>query len=177
MTNGDCLGLTFHPEFGTPGAAGKGKFYVYYSAPSPQAPGTSNSPVDHRSVVAEYQVRADNPSLADMNSERIVLTFDEPQFNHNAGFIDFGPDGYLYIMIGDGGSSNDNNAGHTGGDATQPSGVLGNAQDLTKLLGKALRIDVDGTNGPSGRVRYSGGQSVCRRGRRRARRDLRIRST
>jgi hypothetical protein len=132
------------------GAAGEGKFYVYYSAPSPLAPGTETDPVDHQSVIAEYRVQAVDPNFGDPNSERILMTFNEPQFNHNAGFIDFGPDGYLYVMIGDGGSANDNNAGHTGGDATQPSGVLGNAQDLTRLLGKALRIDVDGNNGPGG---------------------------
>jgi glucose/arabinose dehydrogenase len=144
------LGLTFHPEFAAAGAAGEGKFYVYYSAPSPLAPGTAEAPVDHQSVLAEYRVQAGDPNFGDLNSERILLTFNEPQFNHNAGFIDFGPDGYLYVMTGDGGSSNDNNAGHTGGDPTQPNGVLGNAQDRTNLLGKALRIDVDGTNGPGG---------------------------
>jgi glucose/arabinose dehydrogenase len=144
------LGLAFHPEFGQAGSVDADKFYVYYSAPSTSAPGTPESPVDHQSVVAEYRLQPGNPQLGDASSERVLMTFNQPQFNHNAGFIDFGPDGYLYIMTGDGGSADDNNAGHTGGDATQPSGVLGNAQDLTKLLGKVLRVDVAGNDGPGG---------------------------
>lgn len=143
------LGLSFHPDFSTAGSGGEGKFYVYYSAPSQLAPGTPEAPIDHESVIAEYRLQP-GTQVADLASERILMTFHQPQFNHNAGFIDFGPDGYLYIMTGDGGSSNDNNAGHTGGDATQPSGVLGNAQDLTKMLGKVLRIDVDGNNSSNG---------------------------
>lgn len=143
------LGLTFHPQFAVPGSAGAGKFYVYYSAPSPDSPGTDANPIDHHSVIAEYRLGAGS-SLGDPASERILMTINEPQFNHNAGFIDFGPDGMLYIMTGDGGSSNDNNAGHTGGDASQPSGGLGNAQDLTQLLGKVLRIDVNGTDAVGG---------------------------
>jgi glucose/arabinose dehydrogenase len=144
------LGLTFHPQFGEAGTAGDGKFYVYYSAPSPDEPGTEQAPVNHRSVISEFRVQAGNPNLADIASERVLMTFNEPQFNHNGGFIDFGPDGYLYVTTGDGGSANDNNAGHTGGNSSQPNGVLGNAQDLTTVLGKVLRIDVDGTNGPGG---------------------------
>ncbi len=144
------LGLAFHPDFNTGSAAGEGKFYVYYSAVSPEAPGTTGNPIDHRSIIAEYMVSSPGSNIADPNSERILLTFNQPQFNHDAGQLAFGPDGMLYISTGDGGSSNDNNAGHTGGDATQPSGVLGNAQDRTNLLGKVLRIDVDGTSGPGG---------------------------
>jgi glucose/arabinose dehydrogenase len=144
------LGLAFHPDFGQEDSAGFGRFYVYYSAPDPSAPGTTVDPVNHRSVIAEYRVKDSNPNLADLSSEKILMTFQQPQFNHNAGYLGFGPDSYLYITTGDGGGSNDNNAGHTGGDATQPNGVLGNAQDRSKLLGKVLRIDVDGTNGPGG---------------------------
>ncbi len=138
------LGLAFHPEYGVDGAGGEGKFYVYYSAVSPNSPGTTGDPVDHQSVVAEYRVSAVDSNIADPLSERVVLTFDQPQFNHDAGQIAFGPDQYLYIATGDGGSSNDNNAGHTGGDPTRPSGVLGNAQDRTNLLGNILRIDPSG---------------------------------
>jgi glucose/arabinose dehydrogenase len=144
------LGLAFHPDFGTPDAAGSGKFYVYYSAPDPAAPGTTEDPINHQSVIAEYQLSDADPNVADPNSERILMTFQQPQFNHNAGYLGFGPDGYLYITTGDGGSSNDNNAGHTGGDPSQPNGVLGNAQDRSNLLGKVLRIDVLGTDGPGG---------------------------
>ena len=143
------LGIVFHPDYATASAPGEGKLYVYYSAPSLNAPGTAEDPVDHQSVIAEYTVSA-NPNLADFASERILLTFDQPQFNHNGGDLAFGPDGLLYISTGDGGSSNDNNAGHTGGDISRPDGGLGNAQDLTKLLGKILRIDPLGSNGPGG---------------------------
>ena len=144
------LGMAFHPDYSTPSAAGEGKFYLYYSAPSPNAPGTANAPVDHQSVIAEYSVSAGDSNVANILSERILLTFDQPQFNHDGGDLAFGPDGFLYISSGDGGSSADNNAGHTGGNSSKPSGVLGNAQDLTNLLGKILRIDPLGNNGPGG---------------------------
>ncbi len=138
------LGLAFHPDFGSVGTFGQGKFYVYYSAP--QTGGTTTNPIDHQSIVAEYKVSAGDPNVADLSSERILLSFNQPQFNHDGGNLAFGPDGNLYIATGDGGSSNDNNFGHTGGNNTQPNGVLGNAQDKTKLLGKILRIDPTGNN-------------------------------
>jgi glucose/arabinose dehydrogenase len=158
------LGLAFHPEFGEAGAGGQGKFYVYYSAPSPDSPGTEQAPVNHQSVISEFRVQAGNPNLADMASERVLMTFNQPQFNHNGGYLEFGPDGHLYITTGDGGSSNDNNAGHTGGDPSQPSGVLGNAQDLTTVLGKVLRIDVDGNNGPGGQYGIPGDNPLVGQG-------------
>ena len=145
------LGLAFHPDYDVPATAGQGKFYVFYSAPSPNAPGTAANPVDCRSVVAEYQVSAANPNLANPLSERILMSFDKPQFNHNGGQLAFGPlDSLLYISTGDGGGSNDNDAGHTGGSAAKPGGGLGNSQDRTNLLGKLLRIDPFGTNGAGG---------------------------
>lgn len=118
------LGLAFHPDYQT-----NGKFYIYYSAPGAPAG------FGHRSIISEWQV-SDDPDLADPDSERIVLTFNQPQGNHNAGDIHFGPDGYLYIASGDGGGANDAGTGHT------PD--IGNALDPTKLLGKILRVDVDG---------------------------------
>jgi glucose/arabinose dehydrogenase len=148
------LSLAFHPDYATPGADGEGKFYVNYSAPHPDAPGTTEDPIDHMSVLAEYRVSPGNPNQADPSSGRVLMTVNEPQFNHNAGQLAFsnrpGEQNYLYWSLGDGGSSNDNNAGHTGGDPTQPNGVLGNAQDRTKLLGKVLRLDVNGSNSPNG---------------------------
>lgn len=137
------LGLAFHPDFDTPSAAGEGKFYVYYSADSPNAPGTVQDPVDHMSVIAEYSVTSPGLNVADPLSERILLTFTQPQWNHDAGQLAFGPDRMLYISTGDGGSGGDNNAGHTGGDPNRPADAFGNAQDRTNLLGKVLRIDVD----------------------------------
>ncbi len=141
------LGLAFHPEFGVTGAPGEDKFYVYYSADSPDSPGPLDDPVEHQSVVAEYRVESAGSNVADPASERILLTFNQPQWNHDAGQLAFGPDGKLYISTGDGGGGGDDNPGHTG--AGEPV-VFGNAQDRTNLLGNVLRIDVDGDNGPGG---------------------------
>lgn len=144
------LGLAFHPDYEVAAAAGEGKFYVFYSAPSPNS-GTTNNPVNCRSVLAEYRVSATNPNLADPLSERILISFDKPQPNHNGGEVAFGPvDGLLYFTTGDGGGANDNGFGHTGGGTMSPPGGLGNAQDRTNLLGKLHRIDPFGSNGVGG---------------------------
>jgi glucose/arabinose dehydrogenase len=90
-------------------------------------------------VVAELNVSADNPNVADLASLKTVLQIDQPQFNHDSGHIAFGPDGFLYIPIGDGGGANDTDMGHT------PD--LGNAQDTTEVHGSILRIDVNGEPG------------------------------
>lgn len=153
------LGLAFHPNFNRKDInnlplPGFGKFYVFYSAPSPSpAPTTDPNPVNCRTTISEFQISALNPDVADSNSERVLLAFDKPQSNHNGGQLQFGPDGFLYLSIGDGGGANDNQNGHTGGSGTAspgPAGVLGNSQDKTRLLGKILRIDPLGTNGPGG---------------------------
>lgn len=121
------LGLAFHPQF-----ADNGRFFVYYSAPL-RAGGQEG--FNHTSHVSEFQVSKIDSNQADPSSERILLQVDEPQANHNAGDIHFGPDGFLYITLGDGGGANDTAFGHTPG--------LGNGQDATNLLGSLLRIDVD----------------------------------
>ena len=109
------LGLAFHPDYKT-----NGYFYVYYTQSS-----------GGQTVVARYSVST-NPDVADFNSEVRLLTYSQPYSNHNGGCIQFGPDGYLYIGMGDGGS---------GGDP-------GNrAQNGLNLLGKMLRIDVNGPGG------------------------------
>jgi glucose/arabinose dehydrogenase len=120
------LGLAFHPDY-----ASNGLFYVYFTDPD--------------SHVVRYQVSGD-PDLADATSATPVLSWSQPQSNHNAGWIAFGPDDQLYIASGDGGSSNDSGTGHTSG--------TGNAQDLTdNLLGKILRIDVDADDFPADPLR------------------------
>jgi glucose/arabinose dehydrogenase len=113
------LGLAFHPDY-----KNNGYFYVNYTANPPR-----------RTVIARYRV-TNNPNQADPNSELIVLQFDQPFSNHNGGQLAFGPDGYLYIAAGDGGSGGDPN---------------NNGQSLQTLLGKILRIDV---NNPSGGRNY-----------------------
>lgn len=108
------LGMAFHPDF-----ASNGFVYLNYTA------GTSNN---GRSVVARYH-SADGGRTLDVDSEKVILTVDQPYVNHNGGHVAFGPDGYLYVGFGDGGS---------GGDPEE------NGQDTEVLLAKMLRIDVDG---------------------------------
>ena len=108
------LGLAFHPDYAT-----NGYFYVNY---------TNNS---GNTRISRFTRNAANPNLADPASELIILAVTQPFSNHNAGYLNFGPDGYLYIALGDGVSFGD----------------PGNrSQTKTNLLGKVLRIDVDGAS-------------------------------
>jgi uncharacterized repeat protein (TIGR03806 family) len=104
------LSMAFHPQF-----PDSNKFYVYYNFDSLY------------SRISEFKV-SDNPDSADENSERVILELAQPYTNHNGGQIAFGPDGYLYIGFGDGGS---------GGDPK------GNGQNPKTLLGAILRLDID----------------------------------
>lgn len=141
------LGLAFHPNYnGNPLLPGYGKFYVNYTknyvAGSDPAPSQAGDPVNCLTVIAEFTVSAGNPNVAVPASERRLLMYTQPQSNHNGGQLAFGPDGYLYIGVGDGGGSNDNQGGHTGGSNSPiPTNNLGNGQDKTRYLGKILRID------------------------------------
>ncbi len=111
------LGLAFHPEYQT-----NGYFYVYYF--------TSGN-----MRLARYSVSS-NPDVADASSALTLLNIGQPQSNHNGGHIAFGPvDGYLYVGSGDGGNFDDTGPGHAPG---------GNSQSGTTMLGKMLRLDVDG---------------------------------
>jgi glucose/arabinose dehydrogenase len=131
------LGLAFHPQF-----ASNRKFYVYYQRP-PRAGGpTPTSSWNNLSRISEFLVSTGNENTADMSTERIILEFDDPQSNHNGGTVAFGPDGYLYIAIGDGGSANDVAPGHVDDWYTANAG--GNGQDVEQnLFGDILRIDVN----------------------------------
>jgi glucose/arabinose dehydrogenase len=131
------LGLAFHPDYNDPLRPGFGKFYTYTSEPvAGPADFTvpKSSAFDHQSVIAEWQVSAANPDVADPASRREVLRVDEPQANHNGGKLSFRPgEPYLYVSLGDGGASNDVGDGH--------NPAIGNGQDLTTVLGKILRLD------------------------------------
>jgi glucose/arabinose dehydrogenase len=104
------LGLAFHPQY-----AQNGRFFVNYTDKNGDT------------VLARFQVSSD-PNIADPNSEVKILGVDQPFANHNGGVLAFGPDGYLYAGLGDGGSQGD---------------PFGNAQNTSVLLGKILRLDVD----------------------------------
>jgi glucose/arabinose dehydrogenase len=111
------LGLVFGPDYQE-----NGYFYVYYSAADPS-----------RSVVSRFSLDEEDTDVADPGSEVIIMEVAQPFSNHNAGQLAFGPDGYLYIGLGDGGSAGD---------------PLGNGQNLVTLLGSILRIDVSGLSAP-----------------------------
>lgn len=127
------LGLAFHPQY-----AENGRFFVFYSAPLRDgAPAGWNC----TSTISEFLVSND-PNKADAASEQILLQADKPQFNHNGGTVAFGPDGKLYISVGDGGGANDIGLGHVEDWYADNAG--GNGQDIMdNLLGSILRIDVD----------------------------------
>jgi len=134
------LGLAFHPQY-----AENGRFFVYYNAP-PRAGGPpEGGSWNNLSRISEFRVSGGDANLADMSSERILLELDDPQSNHNGGTLVFGPDGYLYISIGDGGGANDTNNGHV--DDWYLANDGGNGQDVeANLFGNILRIDINSGN-------------------------------
>jgi glucose/arabinose dehydrogenase len=119
-TEEGLLGLAFHPNYNE-----NGYFFVNYTSHNPR-----------RNVIARYNVSANNPNQADEESSVIILEVNQPYTNHNGGQLSFGPDAYLYIIFGDGGSAGDPH---------------NNGQNLTTLLGSLIRIDVDN---PTGELNY-----------------------
>ncbi|MEZ6059195.1 MAG: PQQ-dependent sugar dehydrogenase [Planctomycetaceae bacterium] len=107
------LGFAFHPKYSQ-----NGEFFLYYTT----------TDAEHTSVISRFRVSKDDPNKADPASEEEIMRIPQPFWNHNGGTIVFGPDGYLYVGLGDGGLAND---------------PQGNGQNLLTLLGSILRIDVD----------------------------------
>jgi glucose/arabinose dehydrogenase/plastocyanin len=144
------LGFAFHPDY-----ASNGKLYTYTSQPAGIVPADfSTIPLggsaNHQSVVTEWQVAnpADPDTTVDPNTARELMRIDQPQFNHNAGALAFGPDNMLYIALGDGGSGDDQPLfGH---------GCLGNGTDTDTILGNILRVDPDGSNAANGQYGVPG---------------------
>ncbi len=117
VTDGNEQGLfsvAFHPDYKT-----NGQFFIDYTRQP-----------DGATVIERYTVSKDDPNQADDQSGKVILTIAQPEANHNGGQLQFGPDGYLYIGMGDGGGQGDRH------------GPIGNGQDRNALLGKILRIDV-----------------------------------
>jgi glucose/arabinose dehydrogenase len=137
------LGLAFDPNY-----ANNGLLYTYTSEPVSGSADFSTmptgTPANHQSSIAEWRVpNPRNPSsVVDPSSRRELIRIDEPQFNHNGGALNFGPDGFLYISLGDGGAADDQGVGHS---------PQGNGQDPSNVLGSILRIDPTGTNSTNGK--------------------------
>src|SRR5688572_122376 len=130
------LGLAFHPGFNTPTSPGFNTLYTYTT----EALGAGQTYVapngatqNFKMVISEYKMSAGNPNVVDPASRREIMSFGKNAGNHNGGTIAFGPDGYMYLALGDGGNANDVGPSHI-----EPGG---NAQNMTTPLGKMIRID------------------------------------
>ncbi len=117
------MSIAFHPGFNT-----NHLFYIYYNQKNPADQHTKPQNYPYRSVISEFSVSASDPDKADMGSERILLEVQQPFPNHKGGEVAFGPDGYLYLGLGDGGAADD---------------PFNSGQNCATLLAKMIRIDVN----------------------------------
>jgi len=156
---GGLLGLAFSPNYSAPAATpGSGRFYTFeaenynsatpvdFSHPelAPAGPATPNNQL----TVREWSVNPGNPNLANSTS-RVLMTINHPQSNHQGGSLKFGPDGNLYVGLGDGGGGNDLSGSATSSTDGHTNSV-GNGQDTTNVFGSILRIDPKGNNSANG---------------------------
>jgi glucose/arabinose dehydrogenase len=132
------LGLAFHPGYTNPASPGYQTLYTYNSEQIP----TNTMPTyicpngatnNYKNVVNEWKISSTNANVVDPSTRREIISFGKNAGNHNGGTIAFGPDGYMYLALGDGGNANDAGASHI-----EPGG---NAQNLSTPLGKMLRFD------------------------------------
>jgi len=132
------LGLAFHPGFTNPASPGYLTLYTYNSESissngPPTYPLPDGATNNYKNAINEWKISATNADVIDPTSRREVISFGKNAQNHNGGTCTFGPDGYMYLALGDGGNANDVGPGHI-----SPGG---NAQNLTVPLGKMLRFD------------------------------------
>ena len=129
------LGLAFHPGYFDDASPGYRTLYTFSTEPvnSPTYAAPNGAVQNFQTAVNEWKVSATDPNVVDPASRRSIITFGKNANNHNGGTIAFGPDGYLYLALGDGGNANDVGASHI-----EPGG---NAQNLSTPLGKMLRFD------------------------------------
>jgi glucose/arabinose dehydrogenase len=132
------LGIAFAPGFNNPSDPGFKTLYTYSSetlpaGTNPTYPAPNNATQTYKNVIAEWKISATDPNVIDPNSRREIMSFGKNATNHNGGTVAFGPDGYLYLALGDGGNANDVGPSHI-----EPGG---NAQNLSTPLGKMIRID------------------------------------
>jgi glucose/arabinose dehydrogenase/plastocyanin len=132
------LGLAFHPGFNSPSSPGYQTLYTYNSEmiPSntlPIYPLSGGATNNYKNALNEWKISGTNANIIDPSTRREVISFGKNAQNHNGGTCTFGPDGYLYLALGDGGNANDVGPGHI-----SPGG---NAQNLSVPLGKMLRFD------------------------------------
>jgi glucose/arabinose dehydrogenase len=132
------LGLAFHPGYNNPASPGYRTLYTYNSEVTvigdpPTYPVPTAATNNYKNVVNEWKISSTNANVIDPTSRRNVISFGKNASNHNGGTITFGPDGYMYLALGDGGDANDAGQSHI-----EPGG---NAQNLSTPLGKFLRFD------------------------------------
>ncbi|MHC4430032.1 MAG: PQQ-dependent sugar dehydrogenase, partial [Planctomycetota bacterium] len=145
------LGVAFHPDYQS-----NGLLYTYTSEPVRGKADFSTIPegssANHQSVIIEWQVPSpgDPESVVDPRSARVLMRIDQPQFNHDGGAVNLGPDGMLYIALGDGGDADDEDGGDSLGVPTVGHGCSGNGANNETALGSVLRIDPLGNDSANG---------------------------